>query len=57
MYQEVMSRKIYIRSRKLKGTGRYAFVEKGMTVAVKDDDFTVQNVYYEPSPPSPEGEL
>ena len=45
-------------SKKFKGTGRYAFVEKGIPATVQDDDdddFTVQNVYYEPTPPSPEG--
>ena len=42
-------------SKRFKGTGRYAFVEKGIPATVQDDDFTVQNVYYEPTPPSPEG--
>ena len=35
-------------------SGRYAFVEKGIK---NDDDFTVENVYYEPRAPSPEGNI
>ena len=42
-------------SKRCRGTGRYAFVEKGIPPTVQDDDFAVQNVYYEPTPPSPEG--
>ena len=31
--------------------GKYDFAEKDVTV--KDDDFTVENEYYEPRAPSP----
>ncbi|XP_019849157.1 PREDICTED: uncharacterized protein LOC109580447 [Amphimedon queenslandica] len=45
---------IYCICKRFRGTGRYAFVEKGIPPKVQDDDFTVQNVYYEPRPPSPD---